>query len=85
MRPKRTPITDSKPWSWSWTTNAYARDSTLAHSRLKPLGQVDDRSLDSDRDTCNIITKYSPDYVKSRVLRGPGDALLCMVRSHAVN
>jgi hypothetical protein len=53
----------------------------LPRSRLRPLGRVDDTALDVelDRDTCNIITKYSPEYVKNRVLRTPTDAVLCLV------
>ncbi|GIL64516.1 hypothetical protein Vafri_18415 [Volvox africanus] len=54
--------------------------STLTPSRLRPLGRVDDSPLDIDRDTCNIISKYTPEYVKNRVLRGPGDAVMAMLR-----
>ncbi|EFJ50264.1 hypothetical protein VOLCADRAFT_89206 [Volvox carteri f. nagariensis] len=63
------------------TTIAPARAATaLAPSRLRPLGRVDDNPLDMERDICNIISKYSPEYVKSRVLRGPADAVMCMLR-----
>ncbi len=34
-----------------------------------------------DRDVCNIISKYTPEYVRSRVLRGPVDAAQCLVSS----
>lgn len=33
-----------------------------------------------DRDVCNIISKYTPEYVRSRVLRGPVDAAQCLMR-----
>ncbi|KXZ42117.1 hypothetical protein GPECTOR_201g367 [Gonium pectorale] len=59
---------------------ARAATSSLAPSRLRPLGRLDDNPLDMERDICNIISKYTPEYVKSRVLRGPVDALQCLYR-----
>ena len=35
--------------------------------------------LDSEREMCNLISKYSPQYVRSRVLQTPGDAFLVLV------
>ncbi|PNW74014.1 hypothetical protein CHLRE_13g581850v5 [Chlamydomonas reinhardtii] len=63
------------------TTISPARAATaLAPStRLRPLGGIDN-PLEMEKDICNIISKYSPDYVKSRVLRGPGDAALVALR-----
>lgn len=51
-------------------------------TRLRPLGGIDN-PLEMEKDICNIISKYSPDYVKSRVLRGPGDAALVAVSNVA--
>lgn len=48
-------------------------------------GTVSTRADDLDplaRDVCNIISKYSPQYVRNRVLKGPGDYLQVLVSAH---
>lgn len=64
---------------------AVATRTTLP-SMLKSVSPTTPRSMESmdkfnrDRDACNIVTRYSPEYVKKRVLRTPRDALRVLTR-----
>lgn len=35
--------------------------------------------LESEKQMCNLISKYSPQYVRSRALETPGDAFAVLV------
>uniref|UniRef100_A0A383V4T5 Protein kinase domain-containing protein n=1 Tax=Tetradesmus obliquus TaxID=3088 RepID=A0A383V4T5_TETOB len=50
---------------------------------LKPRTQQDRRSLEqleSEKQMCNLISKYTPEYVRSRALETPADAFAVMAR-----
>ena len=46
-----------------------------------PRGRGSLELLESEREMCNLLSKYSPGYVRSRVLKTPGDATMVLVRS----
>lgn len=37
--------------------------------------------LESEKQMCNLISKYSPEYVRSRALETPGEAFTVLVSS----
>ncbi|KAF6265079.1 ABC1 family-domain-containing protein [Scenedesmus sp. NREL 46B-D3] len=50
---------------------------------LKPRTQQERRSLEqleTEKQMCNLISKYTPEYVRSRALETPGDAFAVMAR-----
>lgn len=40
--------------------------------------------LESEKQMCNLISKYSPEYVRSRALETPQDALAVLVSPRAL-
>jgi hypothetical protein len=44
-----------------------------------PRGRGSLELLETEREMCNLLSKYSPEYVRSRVLKTPGDTIMVLV------
>jgi hypothetical protein len=71
-----------------YTTHSFGAHASAAALCLLMLHacrtQQDRRSLEqleTEKQMCNLISKYTPEYVRSRALESPGAAVAVMVRS----
>ena len=69
------------PTRWAYRDFALTRIATHTHHQKRSLNHRVNPELEADNQYCNIVSKYSPAFVRQRTLQNPKDALLVVVRA----